>query len=100
MSIVNTPVKIWRRKQRLSSLIGKIGTIESVTIVRVAPTGFSQYTPFPVAIVKLNNGQKMIGQVVETDILEIGQKVVAILRRSRTEGKKDAISYVIKFRLL
>lgn len=101
MSIINTPVKIWRRKEKISSLIGKIGTIEAVTTVRVAPTGFSQYAPYPVAIVRLPTGQKLMGQIVESDgKVETGQKVIAVLRRLRTERKKEAISYVIKFRPL
>ncbi len=101
MSIISTPVKIWRRKGKISSLIGKVGTIETFTVVRVAPSGFSQYAPFPVAIVKLSSGQKLMGQIVESDgNLEIGQKVIAVLRRLRTEEKKEAISYVIKFRPL
>ncbi len=98
MSIVTTPVKIWRRKKKLSELIGKKGTVVSFTTVRVAPKGFGKYAPYIVAIVALSSGQKMIGQVVECENVTIGQKVVAILRRSLTEDRKETISYVIKFR--
>lgn len=100
MSIVTTPVKIWRRKKKLTDVIGKKGVIESFTTVRVAPKGFGQYSPYIVAIVKFSTGQKMIGQIVESNNTVIGQKVVAILRRSLTEGRKEVISYVIKFRPL
>lgn len=102
MSIKITPVKIWRRKESLSNLIGKRGMVESVTIVRAAPSGFGQYAPYPVAIVKLSNGRRIMGQMTDyhADEVTLGQKVVAVLRRLRTEEKKDVISYVIKFRPL
>lgn len=102
MSVKITPVKIWRRKDSIGSLMGKRGTVESYTIVHVAPAGYTQYAPFPVAIVKMANGQKHIGQVVDykEEDLKQGAKVVAVLRRQRTEGKKDVIPYVIKFRPL
>jgi len=102
MSITNTPVKIWRRKKNTASLIGKKGTIVSFTTIHVASTGFSTYAPYSVAIVALQNGTKLIGQMTdcEADDLVIGKRVVSVLRRSRTEGKKDVISYVIKFRPL
>lgn len=102
MSVKITPVKIWRRKESLGLHIGKKGTVESFTIVHVAPAGYSQYAPFPVVIVRLVNGQKLIGQMVDykQEDLRVGQKVVAVIRRQRTEGKKDVIPYVIKFRPL
>jgi uncharacterized OB-fold protein len=102
MSVKITPVKIWRRKEGMASLIGKKGTIENFTMVRVAPTGFSQYVPFPVVIVKLTNGKKIMGQLTdfEEEDMIVGKKVIAVLRRLMTEGKKDIIPYVIKFRPL
>lgn len=102
MSVKITPVKIWRRTEGVAQLIGKRGTIESFTIIRVAPTGFSQHTPFPVVLIKLASGKKLMGQLVDFQELDFvpGRKVIAVLRRLRTEGKKDVISYVIKFRPL
>lgn len=102
MSVTITPVKIWRRKEGTTSLIGKKGIIEGFTMVRVAPIGFSQYAPFPVVIVKFSTGKKTIGQLVDYQMpdLLIGRKVVAVLRRLRTEGKKDVIPYGIKFKPL
>lgn len=100
MSVTITPVKIWRRKNAISSLVGKKGVIESFTMVRVAPMGFSQYAPYIVAIVKLANGKKLVGQVTDCkyEDLDVGRKVNAVIRRQRTEDKKDVIPYVIKFR--
>lgn len=86
----------------MNSLIGHKGVIESFTIVRVAPSGYSQYAPFPVAIVRLSNGKKIIGQIVDYDAsnLKIGARVELVVRRQRTEDKKEVIPYVIKFRPL
>lgn len=102
MSIITTPSKIWRRGKGLSSQIGLKGTIASFTIVRVAPKGFSHYTPFPVVIVETSGGKKLIGQLTdysESD-LAIGKRVIAVIRRMNTEREKDVIPYVIKFRPL
>ncbi len=102
MSIVTTSSKIWRRSNKLSSLIGTKGTISSFTIIRVAPKGFVHYTPFPVVIVEASNGKKLIGQLTdysEEDIV-IGRKVIAVIRRMNTEHEKEVIPYVIKFRPL
>ncbi len=102
MSLKVTPVKIWRQQENITGVIGKKGIIETYTMVRVAPVGFSQYAPFPVIIVKLPSGKKLIGQLTEYHLedLVVGKKVVAVLRRLRTERKKEAISYVIKFKPL
>jgi uncharacterized OB-fold protein len=56
--------------------------------------------PYPVAIVKMQDGKNMIGQLVDwqKQDLEIGREVVSVLRRLRTEGKEDVIYYHIKFK--
>lgn len=102
MSVKITSVKIWRRKASDAALIGKKGVIESYTVIRVAPLGFAKYTPYVVALIKLPTGKKHIGQLTDYNAsdVEIGTKVEAVLRRMRTEGKKDVIPYVIKFRPL
>lgn len=96
-----SPVKIWRRKKHLTLEVGKEGTIITYTIIRVAPGKFTKYPCYPVVIVAYDNGEQMIGQLVdceESDVV-IGKKVISVFRRSRLEGKDDVIAYCVKFKL-
>lgn len=95
-----SPVKIWRRARKNSTLIGKRGVLVCHTIIRVAPNGFSNQSPYPVVIVKLNQGETVIGQLVdyEEGDLTVGREVVAVLRRVLSEDKEGVIPYCIKFK--
>ncbi|MDO8583336.1 MAG: OB-fold domain-containing protein [bacterium] len=100
--MVTSPVKLWRRQKNTSSLIGKKGKILQWTIVRVPAKSFMDQAPYPVVIVKMQNGENMIGQLVDWQQkdLVIGKEVISVLRRLRTEEKDDIIYYNIKFRPL
>jgi uncharacterized OB-fold protein len=97
-----SPVKLWRRQKDVISVIGKTGKILLWTIIRVPAKAFTDQAPYPVVIVKMDNGKKMVGQLVdfERENLVAGQKVQAVLRRLKTEGQEDAIYYHIKFKPL
>jgi uncharacterized OB-fold protein len=100
--MVTSPVKLWRRQGDTSALIGKRGRILHWTIIRVPATSFIDQAPYPVVIVKMQNGENMVGQLVdwqEKDLI-VGKEVIAVLRRLRTEGKEDVIYYNIKFKPL
>jgi len=95
-----TPVKQWRRQKNIASLIGKTGIILQWTIIRTPAKSFAKEAPYPVVIVEMENKQRMIGQLVdwEQKDLVIGNKVVALLRRLRTDDEEGVISYYIKFK--
>lgn len=100
--MVTSPVKLWRRQKNTATLIGKKGKILQWTIIRVPAKSFMDQAPYPVVIVKMQNGENMIGQLVDwqqKDLI-IGKDVIAVLRRLRTEGKDDIIYYNIKFKPL
>jgi uncharacterized OB-fold protein len=100
--MVTSPVKLWRRHKNVSTQIGKKGKILLWTIIRVPAKSFTDQAPYPVVIVKMQNGENMIGQLVdwqEKDLVS-GCEVVSVLRRLRTEDKEDIIYYNIKFRPL
>lgn len=100
--MVTSPVKLWRRQKNTSTLIGKKGKILQWTIIRVPAKSFMDQAPYPVVIVKMQNGENMIGQLVdwqEKD-LKAGKEVVSVLRRLGTEQKEDVIYYNIKFKPL
>lgn len=97
-----SPVKVWRRQKKISSLLGKEGRIVTHSLIRVAPKSFIAQAPYPAVIVKLDNGESMIGQLVdfEKEDVRIGRKVIAVFRRVGIENNDDVIPYVIKFKPL
>lgn len=100
--MIISPVKLWRRQKNTSSLIGKKGKILNWTIIRIPAKSFVDQAPYPVVIVKMQNGENMIGQLVDWQQKDLtaGKEVISVLRRLRTEGKEDVIYYHIKFRPL
>lgn len=94
-----TPVKLWRRQDKTSSDIGVRGKILLWTMIRVPSKYFMSQAPYPVIIVQLENGKKMTGQLVDWDAenLEIGQDVIAVLRKNISDDKEGVIPYVVKF---
>lgn len=100
--MITSPVKLWRRHKNTASFIGKKGKILQWTIIRVPAKSFIDQAPYPVVIVKMQNGENMIGQLVdwqEKDLIK-DKTVVAVLRRLRTEEKEDVIYYNVKFKPL
>jgi len=100
--MVTSPVKLWRRQKNTSSLIGRKGKILNWTIIRVPAKSFVDQAPYPVVIVKMQNGENMIGQLVDWQKIDLafGREVVSVLRRLRAEDKEDIIYYNIKFKPL
>lgn len=98
--MINTPVKLWRRSKRVASLLGKEGKILNFTYIRVPSREFVKQAPYPVVIVELRSGERMIGQLVDwqKEDLVSGRKVIAILRRITTDDAEGIISYGIKFK--
>jgi hypothetical protein len=95
----NSPVKIWRNQKYIRDLLGQTGRIVSYTIVRVPPNGFASQAPYPVVLVSLKNN-RVTAQLVDYDVkqLKIGQKVQAVLRKTKCIGKEGVIPYGVKFK--
>lgn len=100
--MTTSPVKLWRRQKNVASLIHAKGEILLWTIIRTPAKAFIDQAPYPVVIVKMEDGEKRIGQLVDwrEENLRKGQRVVVVLRRLRTESKEEAIYYHIKFKPL
>lgn len=90
-----------RRIGKLESykLDGK-GEIVSYSVIRVPPKGFEDESPYVLAIVELDEGPKITGQITDTkpDEVEIGDKVKAIFRHVGEEGERGIIYYGYKFK--
>lgn len=99
---MTTPVKIHRNQKKTSALISKKGKIISFTTIRVASKSFSHQAPYPVAIIRLENNQQLIGQLVDyqNEDIQIGQEVITVLRRCGIEDQEGVITYSIKFKPL
>jgi len=97
-----SPVKIWRRQKDIRKILGKKGKIFLWTKIFTPGTGFKKYAPYPVVLVELENNEKVYGQLVdhEEKDLNIGTKVISVLRKVRTASVDGVIAYGIKFKPL
>ena len=70
------------------------------TIITNAPIGFENYVPYVVALIELEDGCRLLSQVVDIDLDELftGLKVEAVFRRIKEDGKEGIIQYGYKFR--
>ena len=95
-----SPVKIWRRQKHIPKLLGKRGKILSWTIIRTPPKGFKRYAPYVVALVELDNGQKIVAQITDVNLNKRAGygKVAAALRKVCNPGREGIIEYGIKFK--
>ncbi|MBU1326595.1 OB-fold domain-containing protein [Patescibacteria group bacterium] len=93
-----SPVKIWRNQKKIAGLAGKTGRIISWTIVRVPPNGFADQAPYPVAVVELDGGKRIMAQLVDWEDRHVafGQKVVTTIRRITQPNTEGVIPYGIK----
>ena len=80
-------------------LSGK-GKIVTYTIIYEAPEQFEGQAPYPIAIIKLDEGPKVTSQIVNCDIdeVKIGMKVEATFRKIQEDGYMGAIYYGYKFK--
>jgi hypothetical protein len=92
---------VCRKEGKLEEIkLGKTGKILTFSIVRSAPTGFDKETPYPVAIIELDDGPRLTSQIVDwkEEDLKIGRRVEACFRRIYTDGEEGIINYGLKFR--
>ncbi len=91
-----------RRIGQLEShkLKGK-GEIISYTHVRTPQESFEGETPYTLAIIKLEEGPKIVGQITdaEREDIEIGKKVKPTFRHIGEDGDTGIIYYGYKFQI-
>lgn len=75
------------------------GKIHTHTVIHTASPGFEDIAPYAVAIVELDEGVKILGQITDCNPKEIktGDRVIAKFRRMNEEGKTGMIMYSYKF---
>ena len=74
------------------------GKLETFTVIRVAPSGFSDLAPYAVGIVTLDDGVKLTAQVADCDPakLAVGQRVRIEFRKVRQDGESGILCYGYK----
>ena len=77
----------------------KGGEIVTYTQLHEPLPGFEAQAPFYLAVVKLENGARVLTQIVDSpdDAIRTGAKVRATVRRVRVDGESGQIVYGYKF---
>jgi len=76
------------------------GVVESFSIIHVPPPEFEGKAPYAIALIKMDEGCYLTGQIVDCDLkdIHIGMRVEACFRKIQEDGKRGAIYYGYKFR--
>ncbi len=77
----------------------KTGKILTYTQLHEPLPGFEAQTPFYLAVVRLDNGARVLSQVVDSpdESVKTGAKVRATVRRAKVDGESGQIIYGYKF---
>ena len=92
-----------RRNSKLSDKkMPTKGKIFSFTQVHAAPSGFEYETPYDLAIIELENGVKLLAQIVDStqESIKVGAKVEARFRRIGDDDHESALAYGYKFAVM
>jgi len=74
------------------------GTVITFTTIYNATEDFERLTPYNLAIIQLDEGPKITGQIVSSSAnVKIGMRVKAVFRILGKEGEKGIIYYGTKF---
>lgn len=76
------------------------GKLMAYTVIRRPPRGYEDYKPYIVGLVELEDGKRILTQIVDCDPEEVreGMDVEATFRRIRVDGSSGIIEYGYKFR--
>lgn len=79
---------------------GGRGEVYSFSLVTQAPAGYGAYEPYPVALVKLQEGPLITAQLTDVDPenVRIGMPVEMVTRKLTEESENGLIVYGYKFR--
>ncbi|RKX25869.1 MAG: transcriptional regulator [Candidatus Zixiibacteriota bacterium] len=75
------------------------GKVVTYTVIRTAPAQWGDISPYAIAIVELEDGTRLMGQIADVDVdeVKIGMEVRVEFRRIQTEGHHGVLSYGHKF---
>jgi scaffold protein (connect acetoacetyl-CoA thiolase and HMG-CoA synthase) len=74
------------------------GTVVTYTVIHTANEQFEAYTPYVLAIIRLDEGPQMTAQVIcSPEDIKIGMRVKSTFRRIMADGESGIIHYGTKF---
>ena len=78
----------------------RTGTVETYTVIYTVMEGFRDRAPYIVALVRLDDGNRVLAPLVEVEPGEArtGMRVEAVMRRIRVDGDHGLIAYGVSFR--
>lgn len=92
-----------RRKGKITEVefAGK-GKVFSFTNVTSPPEGFEDQVPYILAVIELDEGAKLTGQIVDVqkEDVEIGSRVESVFRVIQRDDPEGLLHYGFKFRLV
>jgi uncharacterized OB-fold protein len=90
-----------RKGKMIEQDMPRKGKIYSFTEVFVSPAGFENETPYFLAIIELENGAKVLSQIVdsEKEKVKIGATVKKVFRKIADTDEEGAIAYGYKFKV-
>lgn len=76
------------------------GQVYSFSTVYDAPEGYTEYSPYTVALVRLDEGPLVAAQLTDVDKedVSVGMPVEMVTRKLKEEGESGMIVYGYKFR--
>lgn len=91
-----------RRKGKLIPLYFKgTGTVYSFTKISSPASGFEEQVPYVFAIIELEEGTRVTGQIVECDKdIKIGDRVETVFRKIQSNDPEGLIHYGFKFKIV
>ena len=80
--------------------LSELGEVVTWTVIRSPPVGYEKYAPYVVALIELDDGMRLLSQVVDVDPAEVktGLRVEAVFRKVKEDGLSGIIYYGYKFR--
>jgi uncharacterized OB-fold protein len=81
-------------------IFGGKGEVYSFSHVNDAPAGYTEYPPYTIALIKLEEGPLLTAQLTDVDEgdVRIGMPVEMVTRKLKEEGENGMIVYGYKFR--
>ena len=81
-----------------TKVMRRTGKVLTYTIIRVPPAPFKDQAPYAVAVIEMDDGPRLMAQVVDCkeEELSVGQKVKLEFRRVTSDGEAGPINYGYK----
>lgn len=78
--------------------LSREGKVLTYTVIRVAPSQFVDQAPYPIAVVELKDGVRLLTQITDCNVddIKIGMPVKLEFRKVSDDGEAGIINYGYK----